>query len=92
MGNSRTDHRHRPVNSGTAFLTNGDRYFLFNEAGELIISRLSKTGYEEISRKPLLEPTGEAFGRNVVWSHPAYADKSIFARNNKQLIRVSLAE
>ena len=83
----------RPQNSGTAFLTkNGDRYFLFNEKGELVIAELSKTGYKEISRSPLLEPTGEAFGRKVVWSHPAYADKSIFARNDKEIVRVSLAE
>ncbi len=83
----------RPVNSGTAFLTkNGDSYFLFNEKGELIVAELSKEGYKEISRAPLLEPTGEAFGRNVVWSHPAYAEKSIFARNDAKLVRVSLAE
>ena len=83
----------RPQNSGTAFLTkNGDRYFIFNERGELIIAKLSKTGYEEMSRAALIEPTGEAFGRSVVWSHPAYADQSIFVRNDKELIRVSLAK
>jgi len=83
----------RPVNSGTAFLTkNGDHYYLFNEKGELIVAQLSKEGYKEISRSQLLEATGEAFGRKVVWSHPAYAEKSIFARNDKELVRVSLAE
>jgi len=83
----------RPANSGTAFLTkNGDRYFLLNEKGELIIARLTPQGYEEVSRKHLLDATGEAFGREVVWSHPAYAQKSVFARNDKELIRVSLAE
>jgi hypothetical protein len=26
----------------------------------------------------------------VCWSHPAYAEKSIFARNDQQIVRVSL--
>ena len=33
-------------------------------------------------------------GKNVMhsqWSHPAYADKSVFIRNDKEIIRVSLA-
>ena len=29
--------------------------------------------------------------RKVIWSHPAYAGRSIFIRNNSQLVRVSLA-
>jgi hypothetical protein len=31
-------------------------------------------------------------GRKVIWSHPAYADRSIFVRNNHEIIRVSLAK
>jgi len=29
--------------------------------------------------------------RAVVWVHPAFADKSMFIRNDKEIIRVSLA-
>ncbi|MGI8978488.1 MAG: PQQ-binding-like beta-propeller repeat protein [Pirellulaceae bacterium] len=83
----------RPVGSGTAFLVkNGDRYFLFSEKGDLIIARLSPKGYEEISRTHLLEPTSDAFGRLVVWSHPAFAQKCIFARNDKEIVCASLAK
>lgn len=79
-------------NSGTAFLTkNGDRFFLFNETGCLIIAKLTPKGFEEVSQAKLLEPTGTAFGREVVWSHPAYADKCVFARNDKEIVCVSLA-
>jgi outer membrane protein assembly factor BamB len=75
-----------------AFLIpNGDRYFLFNEKGDLIIARLTPKGYEEIDRAHVLEPTGTAQGRKVLWSHPAFADKAMFARNDKEIIRVSLA-
>jgi outer membrane protein assembly factor BamB len=76
----------------TAFLIkNGDRFFLPNESGELVMARLSPKGYEEIGRCKLLAPTEDVFGRKVVWSHPAFADKCVFARNQKELVCVSLA-
>ncbi len=84
----------RPVNSGTAFLVkNGDRFFLTSETGHLIIARLSRQGYDEIGRWKMLEPTGIALGRedSVLWSHPAFANKCVFARNDKELVCVSLA-
>jgi outer membrane protein assembly factor BamB len=78
--------------SGTAFLTkNGDRFFIFAETGELVIAKLSPKVYEELSRAKLLEQTGAAFGRKVVWSHPAYANKCVFARNDKEIVCASLA-
>jgi outer membrane protein assembly factor BamB len=83
----------RPLNSGTAFLVkNGDRYFIISETGDLIIAKLSPKAYEEISRTHLLDPTSDCFGRSVVWSHPAFADKCIFARNDKEIVCASLAK
>ena len=76
-----------------AFLIkNGDRFFLPNELGDLILARLTPGGYQEISRAHLLEPTNTAAGRNVVWSHPAFANRSIFARNDVELVCASLAK
>ena len=81
------------VNSGTAFLVkNGDRYFLFAETGHLIIAKLSPKGYEEIDRAKILDTTNDCFGRPVVWSHPAFANKCVFARNDKEFVCYSLAE
>ncbi len=76
-----------------AFLTpQGDRWFLFNEKGDLIIAKLSPKGYEEIDRTHLLDPTTVlAKNRNVLWSHPAYANKSIYVRNDKEIVCFSLA-
>jgi hypothetical protein len=65
---------------------------LFSETGDLIIARLTAEKYEEVSRAHLLDPTNEAFGRAVVWTHPAFANRSIYARNDKELICVSLAK
>ncbi len=75
-----------------AFLIqHADRYFIANEQGELIIARLTPKGYEQLSRANLLKPTGNAGGRNVVWSHPAFAHRSVFARNDEEIVCVSLA-
>lgn len=75
-----------------AFLVkNGDRYFIPNEQGDLIIAKLSPKGYEELSRAHLLEPTNTAMNRKVVWSHPAFANRCIYLRNDKEIICASLA-
>ncbi len=75
-----------------AFLTpQGGRWFLFNEKGDLIIAHLTPSGYEEIDRAHILEPTNKAMGRSVVWSHPAFAGKCIFVRNDKEIVCYSLA-
>ena len=37
------------------------------------------------------DPVGIGLGRKVVWSHPAYADKCVFARNDKEIVCASLA-
>src|SRR5262249_12637465 len=87
------------VRWGNAFLTpQGNRWFLFNEQGDLIIAKLSPKGYEEVSRAHVIEPTsklsgggGFGRGRSVVWPHPAYAGKCAFIRNDKEIICVSLA-
>jgi outer membrane protein assembly factor BamB len=76
-----------------AFLIkHADRFFIANEKGDLIIAKLSPQGYEEVSRAHLLEPTGNAGARPVVWSHPAFANKRAYMRNDKELICVDLAE
>lgn len=69
-----------------------DRFFLHNEQGDLIIANLTAGGYEEISRAKLVEPTRKVQRRMTIWSHPAFAMKSVFARNDKELVRVSLAK
>ncbi len=82
-----------PKGSDTAFIVkNGDRFFFFAETGHLVIGRLSRKGYEEVSRAKVLEPTNAAFGRKVVWCAPAYADRKAFIRNDKEIICVDLAK
>jgi hypothetical protein len=58
----------------------------------LIIANLSPDGYQELSRAKLIEPTRKVNRRMTIWSHPAFAMKSVFARNDKEIVRVDLSE
>jgi outer membrane protein assembly factor BamB len=81
----------RPQNSGTAFIVRqGKRHWLFNDSGELIIASVTSDGYEEIDRAKVIEPTNTAFGRDVVWSMPAFANRHAFIRNDQECVCVDL--
>lgn len=68
----------------------GDRVWLHNEQGELLTAKLSPQGFVEESRALLIEPTRPVRRRQTIWSHPAFADGSVFARNDRELVRVNL--
>ena len=72
---------------------NGRKMWMFNDRGELIIGRLSPQGFDEISRAKLIAPTTGQLRRRdgVCWSHPAFAYRHVFARNDEQLVCASLA-
>ena len=75
---------------------NEDRYFVNNDLGDLIIAQFTPDGYHEIDRTKLIDPTSRSVFRSsrrarlVNWSHPAYANRHIFARNDKEILRASL--
>lgn len=83
---------------GTAFMVkNGDRYFVNNDDGYLMIAEFTPSGYVERGRAFLIEPTSSAgfgarrlFDRDVSWSHPAYANRHIIHRNDHEIVRASL--
>jgi outer membrane protein assembly factor BamB len=77
---------------GTAFLIpQGDRFVIFNDSGELIFASLTPEGYREIDRARVVQPVEAARGRQVAWSHPAFANRCVFARNDKEIVCISLA-
>ena len=84
---------------GTAFMVqHEDRWFINVDDGYLVMARFSEDGYEELGRARLIEPTTSAglgarrrFDRLVNWSHPAYANRHIVHRNDREIIRASLA-
>jgi outer membrane protein assembly factor BamB len=91
---------HKPITGestrwGNVFIVpQGDRVVLFSETGELILARLSPKGYDEISRARILDPKTPITWqkkRYVIWSHPAFADRCVFARSDAEIVCVSLA-
>ena len=64
---------------------------LFTDRGDLILSRLSAAGYQDLGRFHLLEPTADYGQRKMAWTPPAYANRCVFARNDKELVCASLA-
>ena len=82
-------------------VTHEDRYFVNNDDGYLILAKFTPTGYVELGRTMLIEPTsgsgtrtphGAIAERIVNWTHPAYANRHIVQRNDYEIIRASLAE
>ncbi len=71
-----------------------DRVWMFNERGELLITKLAPTGLTILDRCKLIEPTRDQLGQRggVCWSHPAFAEKCVFARSDEKLVKASLAK
>lgn len=92
----------RPGKSATAFIIkqvppdgadpNQDRFWMFNERGELLIAKLTPEGFQEIDRAAVIKPTNSAYGREVVWSAPAWSDGHVFLRNDQECICVDLRQ
>ena len=76
------------------FTQNGDKIWMFNERGELLITELSPEGLNIISRAKLIKPTRDQLNRRngVTWAHPAYAYKHVFARNGEELVCADLSK
>ena len=62
-----------------------------------MIAQFTPKGYIELDCTKLIEATGsagygprKAFDRVVNWSHPAYANRHIVHRNDREIIRASL--
>jgi len=73
------------------FVQQADRVFVWNDQGELILGRLTPKGFDQISRAKLLETSENTRGRDIVWCHPAFANRRAYVHNGKELICVELA-
>jgi outer membrane protein assembly factor BamB len=78
-------------NGGSINITpQGSGYFLFTDEGNLIRAELSPTGYKEISRTHLIDPTWPFNGNKFVYAPPAYANRHVFARSEAEVVCASL--
>jgi len=85
----------RKLPSGSAFITRhtpSGNYFLFGETGNLSLAKMDRAGYHSLGSVNIVKPTTNAFGRDVVWSHPAYANRTVYLRNDKEIVAVDIAK
>jgi outer membrane protein assembly factor BamB len=54
-------------------------------------AQLTPVGYRELNRVHLLDPTSTLFEHKFAWSAPAFAQRNIFVRNDRELRCYSLA-
>jgi outer membrane protein assembly factor BamB len=86
-GKKRWDDAHRLTPRGRnpqaslVWLGDTGRAIALNSEGQLILCRLTPEGYQEDSRATIIGAT---------WSHPAYAGRFCFARNDSELVCVEL--
>jgi outer membrane protein assembly factor BamB len=81
-GNQMTPRGRNPQASLT-WLGDGDRAIILNEEGELILARLNRDGYHETARTNII---------GFTWAAPAFAGDRVYARNDTEIVCVSLVE
>ncbi|MCK6500810.1 MAG: PQQ-like beta-propeller repeat protein [Nitrospira sp.] len=69
----------------------GDRYWFWNDHGELAVGTMSATGLRLTSKAKLLDTTESTRGREVLWCHPAFAHRRAYMHNGREMICVDLA-
>jgi len=76
------------------FVKNGAQVWIFNEKGELMLAKFSPQGVDLISRAQIIQPTRDQLNQRggVCWSHPAFANKHIFVRNDEELVCINLGQ
>ena len=80
------------VRWGTVHMVpNGEYVWMFSEHGELLVTQLSRAGPRIISRAQLIQPMTQQHARGVCWTHPAFAYRRVFVRNDEELICADLA-
>jgi hypothetical protein len=82
----------KPAFCGAVFWVDaGKLVYGLTDQGDLVILKLSPEKCEVVSSAHVIEPTHSAKGRKAVWSHPAFADKRVYMKNDKEIVCVSLA-
>jgi outer membrane protein assembly factor BamB len=73
------------------FIPNGSSLFLYTDKGDLIRADLSPSGYRELGRTHLIDPTSPLFEYTFAWSAPALANRNLYVRNDRELRCYSMA-
>lgn len=69
----------------------GTAVYGLTDQGDLVILKLAPDRCEVLASAHILETTHAAKGRKAVWAHPAFADKRVYLKNDKEIVCISLA-
>jgi outer membrane protein assembly factor BamB len=69
----------------------GPAVYGLTDQGDLVILKLSPEKCEVLASAHVIEPTHAAKGRKAVWAHPAFANKCVYLKNDKEIVCISLA-
>ena len=72
-------------------IPNGSSLFLLTDQGDLVRAQLTPSGYTELGRTHLIDPTSPLFEKKFAWAAPAFANRNIYVRNDRELRCYSLA-
>ncbi|HKK63916.1 MAG TPA: PQQ-binding-like beta-propeller repeat protein [Bacteroidales bacterium] len=80
--------------SNAHFAFDRDRFWAFNEKGELVLGKVSPAGFTELGRAHLIDPVRVSPNPRggVNWAFPAFAGRNVFVRSDAQLICYSLKD
>lgn len=82
----------KPAFCGSVFWVDaGEAIYGLTDQGNLIVLQLTPEKCDILASANVLETTHAAKGRKAVWAHPAFADKRVYMKNDKEIICVSLA-
>jgi outer membrane protein assembly factor BamB len=70
----------------------GEAVYGLTDQGNLVVLKLTPEKCEVLASAHVLETTHAAKGRKAVWAHPAFADKRIYMKNDKEIVCVSVAQ
>ena len=65
--------------------------FRNNKHKRAYVYYLTPKGFENIRRAKLLDTSENTRGRDILWCHPAFANRCAYMHNGKEFICVSLA-
>ncbi|MBE0652562.1 MAG: PQQ-like beta-propeller repeat protein [Bacteroidales bacterium] len=72
----------------------GEKIWAFNELGELILGKLSPSGFKDMGRHNLIQPVRVSPNPRggVNWAHPAFSGRKIYARSDAMLVCYEILE
>ena len=82
----------KPAFCGSVFWVDaGEHAYGLTDQGNLVVLKLAPEKCEVVASARVLETTHAAKGRKAVWAHPAFADRRVYVKNDKEIVCVSLA-